>query len=170
MLGEPTDKFSFLIDMNCWAVLAGPTTANIISLHFGQKIPRSRTIQNESIRPECRTHRGELNLLVRCDWRVLQAQQLVCGSSSNNQPDGVMLSGLDHIVDRKVCQIELNPVTLDLRIGFEENLELHLFNNLCEADNFGESYNINSQRRKYLVKGLNIEEINRLGSKNSADE
>jgi len=161
MRGELAKQFSFLTKTNCWAVLGGAGTGSILNLHFGKKIPRSRPIKNPRLPPESQAYEGEFVVFITCAWRLMSDKEIVCGSFSNNEKGGVMLTGLNQIIGQNVRRVELIPDTLDLRIFFENDLQLHLFNNLGEADNSDVSYSIKSTEQKYLFIGTHFEVVER---------
>ena len=136
MVNIDNPDISFLQSRRCWAAIAGPGTGSIVDFLFGEKVARDKPLQNASLPSEVQSYDSEFGLLVQCSWRLSFQGQLVCSSSwSDNRIDGPLLRGLANVVNQKVVSIELNRESCDLKLVFENEYMLWVFNDLpCEDD------------------------------------
>jgi hypothetical protein len=97
----------------------------MVSFDFGAKIPMKTKIDNPRLSEEQNTHWGEIQLFLQhCDWRLENAQGVLCDCEDDNLPDGAMLRGLGHLVGQKVEGVKLSLPSFDLKIEFGDDLRL----------------------------------------------
>lgn len=124
----------------CWAVTGGKGTGSIITLDFGNKIPRKIPLQNQHISIEKQKFNAETSLVIYCAWRVDSAEYVLCGSNDSTEEDGVMLQGLKKIVGTHVQAVTVTFPGYDLSIEFNNGLTLHLFCTMMDAEVDGDNY------------------------------
>jgi hypothetical protein len=73
----PADAFR---GVRCWHVSAGASTASSFMLVFGDKIRRDRPLRNPSQPEAFRIHKGSVQLLVWCSWRLQNASSVLASS------------------------------------------------------------------------------------------
>jgi hypothetical protein len=130
MSGPPEleEFFAGLIGKSCWSVIGGVGTGSVISLHFGEKIPARRKLQNPRFTYEERNFEGELSAMFDCDWRLEDASQIL-STSQNVLDDAIDLEALKRIKHRPVKHVGFTSRVHDLQIEFTEELA---FGALCD--------------------------------------
>ena len=116
-----------LIGQRCWYVSAGGVTWPSFKLVCGDMIPRE-PLRNQAHPEAFRNHRGSVQLLVWCSWR-LQTESTVLASSDEGESGA---KGLDALVGTTVTEVRCSAPAWDLALTFSSGLVIQVF-----ADNFG---------------------------------
>ena len=140
-----------LEQLKCWSVIAGEGTGSHIELYFGKKILRKHPLKNPYLSKEVRKFDSEFSLFAEeCSWRLESDREVICGSMSENDNDGVMLSGLMRLLNQKVHDVLVLTPSLDLKIEFNNNLRLVLF---CNTGSDDDNYSFSSLSNIFIVQG-----------------
>ncbi len=110
------------IGASCWHVCAGGNTWPHFSLALGDKIAREHPLSNDKVGEAFRNFDGEIDIYVRCCWRLLLEGGIVATSQSEEQEGS---SQLQLLHGKKLEAINLRS-GFDLRLTFESGI-------LCEA-------------------------------------
>ena len=97
--------------------------ADVVKLDFGKKIYYKHPKLQEK-------YYGEVSVSIETfNWRILNEQNVICGSSDNYKNAE---NGLSNLIGQKVIEIETKPN--DLKIRFDNNLELIAYKSTVEKD------------------------------------
>ena len=120
---QRVDYFERWSGAACWHVSAGGATAPSFMLVLGDKVPRAQPLQNPA-QPECfRNHRGSIELLVWCSWRLQTTSSVLAASDLGTD----WTEQLAKLVGQSVVTATCSPPAWDLRITFTGELELLVF-------------------------------------------
>jgi hypothetical protein len=111
----------------CWGVVAGKGTGSNVLFDFGMKIPREKPLKNQYLSEVVRNNESEKSLFVRCVWRIISKQEVICGCWEDNSNGGPMLQGLERFLGSKVVRTVLSCPGLDLNLEFDNGLTLQIF-------------------------------------------
>ncbi|MCG8649912.1 MAG: hypothetical protein MI861_08765 [Pirellulales bacterium] len=125
-----------LVGKSCWFVGAGGTFAPSLILAFGNKIPRSRKLENNAITKDFQENRGETQLRVYCTWR-LSGKSTLC---SSDDLDDLIVPCLQNVVNLKCIGASLISEFGDALIAFELGYCLYVF---CDHVSDEASYSSN---------------------------
>ncbi len=125
------DKLRRTLDLfvghRCTRFAAGGSAGSAMLIDFASEVQGASAEADRSI-------------LVYCSWRLDGTQQVICGAWDDNSPGGVMLTGLQKLVGKKLTSCNLESPGLDVRMLFEEDLTLRIFcdqvNEIDRADNY----------------------------------
>ncbi len=151
MTQELRNALRSLIGQSCWATIAGAGTGSVVSLYFGDKIPRKKRLTNPHLSPEAQGFDGEYVLFIEeSAWRIESSEQVLCSSLSSNDNEGPMLSSLHLLQGKRVLDLTLRTPSLDLAVAFEGGLMLSIFNfhEVCEEM---DNYSISNRRDCIIV-------------------
>jgi hypothetical protein len=129
---------NLLIGRPCWLIIAGKGTGSIVHLGFGDKYPRDKPLKNPCINDDERLFKPEFSLMVYCAWRLSSLDRILCSWRSSNEIGGEMISGLSLLRFRRINDVSIRPITLDLDLTFEDNIHFQVFCDITtndEADN-----------------------------------
>jgi hypothetical protein len=112
-----------LAAQKCWYVSVGGSTAPSFMLVLGEKVPLDRPLKNPRHPPEFRTHRGSVELLIWCSWR-LQRSAEVLASSDQDITEFLPLKGIE---GSTITDVVCSPPAWDLLLRFSNGLELAVF-------------------------------------------
>ena len=136
-----------LVDKVLWGVAAGRGTGSLLTLHFGAKLRRRRSLDNPNISESLRTHEGEFVLFVKCGWHIEQAGIRIADDASSNRSNGKMLKALHLLLRRTVRKVTL--AKNDVSVDFSGNLGIHLHPKV-RHDGFG-NYSFSIAAQRYVV-------------------
>ena len=117
------DVIEMLEGLNCWHVSAGGSTAPSFKLVLGEKVPRAVPLRNVAQPEVFRLHRGSVELLVWCSWR-LQTEDTVLATS--DQGPG-WVESLARLINGTVSHVTCSAPAWDLRLKFVGDMELLVF-------------------------------------------
>ena len=115
----------------CWGIVA--CDGNPLSLHFGKKILRVRTIKNEHLTHEEQKYEGEYGLFIKCAWRLDAEDKVLCGALSEHHE---MFEELESLRGQIVRRVKLDFPAYDLHINFKSGHTLHIFCNIMEDEEY----------------------------------
>lgn len=145
------DMIRLLVEKICWGITAGEGSGSVISLEFGKKIERTKYLKNNYLTENQKKFNAEYDLFIECSWRINDSQGAICSSKSPNDNYGTMLLELKKIVDQKVVSIEINELSYDLVLHFDNDLKLYIF---CDETNENEdidNYTFATPDHNYIV-------------------
>ncbi len=125
--GDLEEALNTLDGKTCWSVVAGGASGSVVSLDFGEKIPRERPLRNPELTEDQRLFKGESSLFVECDWRLETEQEVLCSSTDPVPFSAAVLASLDQMVDRRIVGIEVAKPGWDVGLRFEGALHLSVF-------------------------------------------
>ncbi|RYG64742.1 hypothetical protein EON80_18685 [bacterium] len=100
-------------------------------------------IDNPHLTVEQQLYDGEFGLFLNdCAWELQSLGAVLCDCSDDNSKDGPMLSGLRHLVGKKLEGIEVSNPSYDAVVRFEDGLELLL---LCYHPDYLETTEVSYQ-------------------------
>lgn len=126
-----------LIGEPLWGFVGGMGTGSVVSLSFGEKIPRKRILSNPHLSMNARQYDGSLELFIMCVWRIDSASEVICGGWSGNKKGEEMLMGLERLCGQKVEEIIIIQPSFDFELRFSNSLWLKVF---CDQTNVSEMY------------------------------
>ncbi len=112
-----------LIGEKCWHVSVGGATAPSFLLALGQKITRRRPLRNKAQPISYRKHRGSVELLVWCTWRLQTAERVLASSDQEE----VGFAELRKLIGAEVAEASCDPPAWDLNVGFIDGRTLMVF-------------------------------------------
>jgi hypothetical protein len=131
---------NLLIGRPCWLIIAGKGTGSIVHLGFGDKYPRDKPLKNPCINDDEKLFKPELSLMVYCAWRLSSLDRILCGWRSSNEMGGEMISGLSLLRFRRINDVSIRPLTLDLDLTFEDNICFQVFCDITTNDEEDNNY------------------------------
>ncbi len=141
-----------LVGELCWSVVAGELTGSMASLDFGKRVPRPQPLRNRHLTRAQWQFEGEFDLFVEgCAWRLQSERNVLCSSMSDNANDGPMVRGLEELTDRRVETVALDFPGYDLRLGFEDGLELLLFCDQADPEGEADNYSFFTPQMAWSV-------------------
>jgi len=142
-----------LKNQECWSIIAGPATGSVVSLGFGEKIPRNKPDNAPYFSADENMFDAGISLLIYCSWRLSKCEEVICSWISPNKRNGEMLKSLALLRNKKILNINISQIVYDLDIYFEDDLCLQLF---CDATNnkYNENYIFFIENAAYTV-GMN---------------
>jgi hypothetical protein len=114
-----------LIGVTLWGIAAGEGTGPLVTLHFGDKLPRLRPLDNPTLAPDLRTHEGEFVLFIKCRWTIEHNKHKLADDGSSPRPGGAMQRALRRLLNRPVK--EVNFRTKAVSVEFTGHLGLHIY-------------------------------------------
>jgi hypothetical protein len=117
-----------LVGQRCWYVSAGGATWPSFVLVCGEMVVRDTPLRNQLHPDSFRNHRGSVELLVWCSWR-LQTDATVLASSRD---DEARARTLDQLVGATVRRVTCSAPAWDLELTLSSGVALAVF-----ADNHG---------------------------------
>lgn len=111
----------------CWSVIAGEGSGSLITLAFGLKQHRIKSLKNQHLTNEQRNFEGEFELYVECAWRLETTTSVICTSTSSNRRGDAMMNGIEKIVGKTVAEVRLTYPAADIKIDFDSGLSLVVF-------------------------------------------
>jgi len=120
-----------------WSVIFGRGTGSALHLSFGDKVPRHPVIDNPVLREDQRRYVGEVDILVRCVWRVQDSDVVLASSEGVLAASTAVLLG--QLESNVVVRGLLSPPAWDLTLTFDSRRELRVFCDRTEADE-GDNY------------------------------
>ena len=111
----------------CWSVIGGEGTGSNLTMGFGQRIERTRPLDNPFLTPQDRHFVGEYSLFITCMWRLDSKSKVICGSYEPNDNDGYMIQQINKLAGLKVISAKAFPPGYDLEISFEKGLTFRAF-------------------------------------------
>jgi hypothetical protein len=151
MIVDICEALKMIVDKHCWSFTAGEGTGSVIEFDFGKKIKRKKPLSNKYLSEEQRAFQGEYDLFVECSWRLDERKDVICSSKDSNKENGVIVSGLKRLVNKKVISIEIHKPAYDLDLYFINNLTLKIF---CDETNSAENvdnFTFATPERNYIV-------------------
>jgi hypothetical protein len=143
-------------EQKCWSVIAGAGSGSLITLAFGRKVRRTRSLRNQHLTEVQRDFEGELELYVECAWRLETTTSVICTSTSNNEHGGTMLGGLEKLIGTTIVEAKLTHPAMDIKIAFDNGLTLVVFADQAnEADKYC-NYTV-SEKSKIIINGAKSE-------------
>ncbi|WP_459204474.1 hypothetical protein ACQVRV_18945 (plasmid) [Ralstonia pseudosolanacearum] len=120
--------FGRIIGKKCWSIIAGAGTGSMMSLGFGEKIRRERSVRNTKLSPEQQDFMGEFVLFVKdSPWRIVnESNETICSSDDSNEDGGPMLAGLNRLIGRSVVSVNIANDTGGLDLLFSDGLCVQL--------------------------------------------
>lgn len=138
--------------LECWAVVAGEGTGSHVELCFGGKTARLKPLTNPFLSDAAKKYDSEYSLFIEeCAWRIESEKDVICGSMSENSNDGLMVNGLENILNQKVSVVVVSNPALDLKIEFGNGSRLTIFCNTFGDDE--DNYTFFSPQNVFTVKG-----------------
>ena len=129
---------SQFVALPCWGVVAGKGTGSMVSLDFGDKIPRDRPLSNIHLSEDCRNNSSECSIFIQhSSWLLEQGDKEVCSCDSDNSNAGAMVKGLRRLIGMHVHHVEYIPKQ-GLYIDFQSDFTLSIFFDALE--NYGEGF------------------------------
>lgn len=112
------EKLNALLNKRCWGVVVGAPSAQIVHMHFGEKVERDKPIKNPTLPPDLRSHYGEFTLAIYCHWRLQENSRPITGSCESNEDEGILVKSIKGLVGESVSQVELIDECGDIAIHF----------------------------------------------------
>lgn len=135
----------------CWSVIAGEGTGSIVSLDFGEKVPRHTPLKNSQLTKIERENEGEMSLMIWCAWRLDGPKGVICGSTDSNANDGPMVKGAKMLVGRSVEAVEILSPAFDLRLIFRGQFVLNIFCDQTSERDATENYTFYGKDNAFTV-------------------
>lgn len=132
-----------LIGKSCWSTIAGVGTGSMVTLAFGEKVRRRKSVRNPMLTQEEREFEGEFVIFIKdSEWRLSNGDMAICTSDDSNEANGLMLSGLQGLVGRTVVAMRTINDRGGLKLDFNEgwNIQLSGVDRLAELDNYSLFY------------------------------
>jgi hypothetical protein len=149
---EFSNVVSQFIGLVCWNVSAGAGTGSRFTLDCGRKIARSKRVNNPFLSEIARDHFGEHSIFVEdCAWRLESLDNVLCTSKSPNDHSGEMITGLAHLVNKRIIGAKNKNIALDLILEFESNFTLHIFSDCHSSVVDGDNYSVHSKDKVFSV-------------------
>jgi hypothetical protein len=102
MRSELLKSLDTLRGKECWGFIGGPGTGSMITLDFGDKIPRKKAVSNPTLSSEQQKFQGEVVLFIQfAAWRIDFASSVICSSATPNNLDGPFGEGLRSILRKR---------------------------------------------------------------------
>lgn len=143
---------SKMIDMPCWAIVAGEGTGSMVLMSFGKKFLRKIPVDNDTLSHNAKNFDAELSLFItNAEWQLLNLKDnsLICDCFSSNKKNGEMDRGLSQLIDKKVKSTVLDWNCKDFEIDFEGELKLCVISsNDQKTDETSYKFEINGEGRK----------------------
>ncbi len=138
-----------LVGEECWGVTGGEGSGSVISLDIGARTLRRRPIPNPHLSELVRHYDSAYSLLIRRQWRIDTATEIVSGRMSNANV-GPMVRGLAAIRGQVITSVNCAGPADDLRIGFDNGHALVIH---CSASGSPEdrSYSCGTPAGHYTV-------------------
>ncbi len=130
-----------------WGAAAGNGTGSLVTLHFGAKLRRRRSLDNPNISEILRTHEGEFVLFVKCGWQIDCEGAKIADNESSNRPEGEMSEALRRLLRRAVKRVTF--AKNDVSVDFSGNLSIHLYPKVRRGG-FG-NYSFSTAEQRYMV-------------------
>lgn len=93
MKSSVNDLLTRFIALPCWAVVAGKGTGSMVSLAFGNKIPRDSPLTNNKLADDYRHNTSDYSIfLEHASWLLEKGDLEICSCHSDNSNDGVMVN------------------------------------------------------------------------------
>jgi hypothetical protein len=149
-----------LIGKKCWK--AQGKIGSWIGLSFGRKIPINLELR-EKIRKERFKHNPELLKILpqhkfkpefylalhEAAWRLENDKKVITGSTASNHLGGPRELGLKMLLGKHVIDINVDEVSLDLTITFNNRLKFKIFcDQLNEVDDMVLNYSMSNRALK----------------------
>lgn len=145
-----------LIGLECWGFSGGQ--GSIISIDFGDKIPRGLPVDNENLSEDVRNFDSEFSLFVNCVWRVESNDAVLFGAWTEHE---IVDSESKKLIGQKVESIEIIEPAFDLIVTFSNDLRLKIFCDQTNEEDINDNYNYFTPKIIYVVghkSFLHIEE------------
>jgi hypothetical protein len=114
-----------ILGLTCWGAIAGEGTGSMITLDFGERIPITPPLRNETLSNELRHFQGQYCIFVEgCSWRLEEEKRIIC--SWGDAPNTIGRE-VERLVGCQLTKAELPYWTLDLRLSFDDKYVLYLF-------------------------------------------
>lgn len=132
----------------CWSVVAGSSTGSMVTLDFGDRIPRKRPMKNPNLSPEQRGFVGEFSMYLQdAAWRLDGRRGPICSSSDDNDLDGPMVTGLRQLKGRVVKEARIRNSVGDLELAFNGEHVLHVFCVQTNSEDDVDNYSLYAKRK-----------------------
>lgn len=116
----------------CWLIIAGAGTGSVVNLGFGDKKRRDRPVKNPCLSEDEKLFNPEYSIMIYCAWRLSSSGVIICSWRDSNEAGGPMLSGLELLRGKKLCEIAIEPIGFDLTLHFEDGFCIQIF---CDVTN-----------------------------------
>jgi hypothetical protein len=137
----------------CWSFIGGPGSGSMLTLDFGEKIPRKRPVSNPTLTTEQQNYVGEVCLFIQnAGWRIDDESSVICSSTSSNDLDGPFGKGLRLILNQRVEKIVVAHPGLDLRIEFEGKMVLTVFCDQANSEDEACNYSVHINKKTFAVE------------------
>ncbi len=131
-----------LIGLPCWSVIAGKGTGSVISLGFGGRQLRSKPLNNKNLTDDERKYHSDISLMIHCSWRLSSKNEILSSWREALENRELMLTNLKSIRNKKINNIDIDPISLDLKIYFEGNKKLDVFCDETDDSDADDNYNL----------------------------
>jgi hypothetical protein len=119
------DALQGLKSQRCWSIKG--SRGGALAMSFGQMIKRRKPLTNPQLTQQERDYDGELNLFIRCAWRLDDASRVLGIWSDEGEVSRKIPRGLDPLVDAEVTAVAVMRPAYDLNLLFPHGLTLRLF-------------------------------------------
>ncbi|MCW8930254.1 MAG: hypothetical protein OQL19_08470 [Gammaproteobacteria bacterium] len=148
-----------ICNLECWSVISGEGSGSHVSLEFGEKVPRNKPLSNPNLSDLSKKYTGKYSIFIEeCSWRLESHELIICGSSSPNNNEGIMVNGLDKLIGKKVVDINIAKLSLDIAITFNDDLKLILFCNTINIED-GDNYTFFTPQKNFTAQGYGCLDI-----------
>lgn len=108
-----------VVSLPCWSVVAG-SIGSCFSMRFGDKLPRTKPLNNPNLTYDERHFSGEYGLLVSgSSWFLFCGGRKVVDWTEDGSFDGPIESGLRQLRDKYVSAATLDLTSGDLEMLFD---------------------------------------------------
>jgi len=123
-----------------WLIAAGKPTGSILNLGFGEREKRRVLLKNPARTPMERNFAPTISLTMFCAWRVRHGKRFIATWRDPNLRGGPMLSGLEHLRDRRVIKATIAPTIADLTLRLEGGYALEVFADIRDGEESDMNY------------------------------
>lgn len=138
--GVLPDSRKFFVNLQgkkCWSVVAGSGTGSMVSLGFGEKIPRKVRIRNPTLSEEQQMFFGEFCVFIRnSSWLVIKEEKIICSNEDSNERGGAMLEGLSKLIGASVVCGNVKNERGDFELLFDNAISLKVECTDDEVNNY----------------------------------
>jgi hypothetical protein len=140
--GKLRSEFRKVIGKECWGIVAGAGTGSSMNVQIGNKILRTKPLDNTALAHDVRNFEAEYSIYIECVWRLDSDKGIICGAWDDNSKKGKMLQGLNHLLGNQITRIIILEPAYDLIIEFSNSFKLKVFCDQVNEKDGNDNYSL----------------------------
>lgn len=115
------DALSELVNLPCWGIIAGKGSGSVVSLYFGEILPRKCPLKNPTLSDKIRNNESQYSVMLWSAWQLYNRDHLLCEwTDSNLEDDFYKIFKLE---GKKMIKFEVNDERI-IKLNFSESYML----------------------------------------------